>query len=765
MRVQTNIWRIFYVLLVVGTFILFLLLNTAFTSIKYRHDTQLEHYAEMIKTSISSTFEQKELLLDILGNQLIENDNYKNKKNSIKILDNLLKKSKYIIAFGLVDTDGNLLVSSSNIKLPKSINILKSKNSTSTFKKAIYSDTMIIGRTIFFKPLNKWIIPIRKSIRDENGKVLAVMTAGIINEKNTNYLDGLKISSDYGVGIVQDYDENHNMYRQYDSNAEINSDLLYNNFISEKIIDAVRDDIYESYDMTLDDLRRSEKSVSYHAITTFGDKKVVGIAYDKTYSLWVLVKSSMSVVLDTFIKIASIYIILYIFGFITIYWLFKKLTTADLYRKRELIYQAQHDSLTSLPNRTYMYEHIDTWIQNHQNKYDVLYIDLDNFKNINDKFGHTIGDEILIEVAKRLSSFFNSDDMLIRQGADEFIVLKECLDESKIESNFLKLINRISEVYYIENKEYRIGMSVGIAQFPHDAKTLEELLSLADTAMYEAKKVKNSYCFFSEKLRHVAAMKTDIEQELRGAIKRDELWMVYQPQINEDGSVYGVEALVRWENKKLGFVGPDKFISVAEETGLMRELGEFIIKRALKEINIIKKEINQSFSLSINISVIQLMEADFLAYILKLIDDEKFNKFELTLEITESLSIEDLDEVIPILHAIRKEGIEISLDDFGTGYSSLSVLKKLPINELKIDKSFIDEILYDESEKVLVQSIINIGKNFGMKTLAEGVENFEQVKELKSYNCDIFQGYFYSKPLIKEDLITFINTAHKDAKI
>jgi len=279
--------------------------------------------------------------------------------------------------------------------------------------------------------------------------------------------------------------------------------------------------------------------------------------------------------------------------------------------------------------------------------------------------------------------------------------------------------------------------------------------------MYEAKKRKNSYCYFSEKMRHANLMKMDIEQELRGAIENDELWMAYQPQIKADGSLYGVEALSRWNNKKLGNVRPDKFITVAEETGLIKELGKFIITTSLREIKIIQEQLELDFSLSINISAIQLMEDGFLETILQLVDDEKFDKTKLTLEITESLSIEDLDKVLPRLHSIRETGIEISLDDFGTGYSSLSVLKKLPINELKIDKSFIDEILYDENEKVLVQSIINIGKNFGMITLAEGVESFEQVQELKNHNCDIFQGYYFSKPLSKHDLIKYLNKKYK----
>jgi len=273
-----------------------------------------------------------------------------------------------------------------------------------------------------------------------------------------------------------------------------------------------------------------------------------------------------------------------------------------------------------------MYQNIDKWRSKHIAKYDVLYIDLDNFKNINDKFGHLVGDKILIEVAHRLKSFFSEDDMLVRQGGDEFIVLKECLDETKIDEKFLELIALISKTYDIDDKEFRIGMSVGVSKYPQDSKNIEELLSLADTAMYKAKKRKNSYCYFSESMRHDSIIKSDIEQELRGAIEHNEFWMAYQPQINADGSLYGVEALIRWENKKLGFVGPDKFISVAEETGLIKELGEFIIKTSLKEIKRVQEKLNMEFSLSINISVIQLMDADFLRQFLDLVKKEDFNK-------------------------------------------------------------------------------------------------------------------------------------------
>ena len=763
MKVESNIWKIFYNLLILSFVSLFILLYFVYININDRHESELQHYTEIISKTVSSTFSQKNLILNILGEQLLINDNYKDKKKSKKILDSLLSKSKYIIVFSLADTKGNLIAASSNINTNNKTNILNNKNSIVTFNKALHSSKTVIGRTIYFKELNKWIIPIRKAIRDNNGVVVAVMTAGLINEKDSNYFDDLKLSKEYTVEIVKDYDTNNEMYTQY-SNKDKTIALkdLYGTAISEEIIFRVETTIKNKYGYSFSQLRKNHKTVSLDIVNSLGNEQIIGLVYDEKYNLWVLVQSSRNIVYIEFVKILLIVILLFISVLSLIYWLFKKISMADIEKKKELIYQAQHDILTNLPNRKYMYENVDPWIEKHKNKYDVLYIDLDNFKNINDKFGHTIGDEILIEVAKRLRLFFNSDDMLIRQGGDEFIVLKECLNENKVEANFIRLINTISEVYYIKNKEFRIGMSVGIAQYPHDAQNIEELLSLADTAMYEAKKIKNSYCFFSEKLRHISVMKTDIEQELRGAIEKDELWMVYQPQINSDGTIYGVEALVRWQNAKLGFVGPDKFIAVAEESGLMRELGEFIIRTSLREINKIKKDLDVDFSLSINISVIQIMESDFLSNILEFIEYENFDKFMLTLEITESLSIEDLDEVLPILHSIRKEGIEISLDDFGTGYSSLSVLKELPVNELKIDKSFVDEILYDESEKVLVQSIINIGKNFGMKTLAEGVESIEQVEILRDAKCDIFQGYYYSKPLLKDDLVKFLNKKYED---
>ncbi len=760
MIITNNIWKLFYLIFVGSLFLLMSLLYLSFKDINNRNHTEIEHYTEILSSSVNADFLQKDTILDIIGKQLLSNENYTDTKKTKLILDNLLKQNPYLVSFGLADVNGNILISNSKIKLKTKKNLLQDELTSYDFKSSLISKHMVVAKTYYFKTIQEWIIPLRKAIRDENGKVLGVVIAGMKNNRNSSYLDTLKLSKNKTVVITKDFDKNKKIYRQYYSNRENISDAeIYNIPISEESINSVTTKLQEKYNYSLNRLRKNGKTLSVDAIGSYQKEMIVGIAYDKKYKLWILVKGDKLDVWNEFYRVALIYIVLFILIFILILALVENIASYDKRKNKELVYQAQHDILTHLPNRTYMYVNIVQWTSKHRNKYYVLYIDLDNFKNINDKFGHTVGDEILVEVAKRLQGFFNDDDMLIRQGGDEFIVLMDGVEESYLEKKIYNLITLISKIYFIDTKEFRIGMSVGVSQYPVDASSIEELLSLADTAMYEAKKRKNSYCLFSEKMRYSNAIKTDIEHELRGAVEKEELWMVYQPQINTEGSLCGVEALVRWENKKLGFIGPDKFIAVAEQTGLMKELGTFIITRSLRDIKSIQALLGKSFNLSINISVIQLIESNFLENLLETIKNEKFDKFFLTLEITESLSIEDLGEVLPLLHAIKKEGIKLSLDDFGTGYSSLSMLRDLPINELKIDKSFIDNILYDDCERALVQTIISMGKNFQMKTVAEGVESLEQLEELKEVGCDIFQGYYYSKPLSKELLINFLKNA------
>ncbi|MCK9491205.1 MAG: EAL domain-containing protein [Sulfurimonas sp.] len=755
MILKNNIWKIFYLLSIVATLFLVTLLYFNYKGIKERYTTQVEYYTQIVAQSIEADFMQKDMLLSVVGESIFKECKSSSKAKTEELFSLILKHNPSLVTLGLADKNGQVLVSSSNVE-KKDINLMTNDKTSYDFKRSLSSDHMVVSRTYYFDAINEWIIPLRKAIRDDDGNILGVVIAGIKNSKNSNYLDAFELSKNKIVVILKDLDDKGNLYKLYYSQQNSSQIDLYEKPIKKELLSHVKEIFYSKYKYSIKELRKRPKTISLFINSDQIGDNIVGLNYVKKYKLWISVGGSVQEIKEEFSREVILYITMFILTFIIFFILFKSVAVSEKRKDLELIRQVQHDTLTNLPNRIYMYENIQNYRKLYNNKYFVLYLDLDNFKNINDKFGHIAGDDILIEVANRLNMFFTKDEMIIRQGGDEFIVFANNINRKEIELKIQDLINYISKVYHIGKRDFRIGVSIGIAECPKDAKNIEELLSLADTAMYQAKKIKNSYSFFSEEMRSLNAFRTEVEHELRGAIEARELWMAYQPQINSDETLYGVEALVRWQNKKLGFVAPDKFIYVAEESGLMKELGEFIIQTSLREIKMVQEELSLTFNLSINISVVQLMEADFLPNLLKAIALENFNRSSLTLEITESLSIESLDDVLPILYDIQEHDIKISLDDFGTGYSSLSILRELPIDELKIDKSFIDKILYDESEKNLVDSIINIGKNFHMKTLAEGVESIEQIDELKRSNCDIFQGYYYSKPLSREDLIKFL---------
>lgn len=293
---------------------------------------------------------------------------------------------------------------------------------------------------------------------------------------------------------------------------------------------------------------------------------------------------------------------------------------------------------------------------------------------------------------------------------------------------------------------------------PEHGHNLDMLLRASDIAMYESKKIKNSAHIFVSEMQEGFLKNVTIEQELRKAMNNHELFMVYQPQINDEGYFYGAEALIRWNSPTLGNVPPNHFIPLAEASGLMPKIGRLIIEMVCEDVNEIHHKLQRPFHVSINISVRQFMDPLFLEHMLNVFEKTQTQYLHITLEVTENLFIEDLQYILPLLHKIRAMGIEISMDDFGTGYSSLSMLRQLPINELKIDKSFVDAIAYDITSAKMVQNIITIGKNLNMHVLAEGVETKEQKEILSTFGCDRFQGYYFSKPLLKEDLLHFLQS-------
>lgn len=427
--------------------------------------------------------------------------------------------------------------------------------------------------------------------------------------------------------------------------------------------------------------------------------------------------------------------------------------------KLESQYQAVHDALTQLPNRVLLQEHINSGIKasaQSNSLLAVMFLDLDDFKKINDLHGHSIGDALLKKLGILLPTVIGEKDLVARFGGDEFIF---CFPEMKslevAEHKAKQILSLFERVFDIRGKEIYSSASIGISVFPTDGNDAESLVSKADTALYKSKsQQKGLALFFNEHIDQQVKREFIIETELRNALDKQEISVFYQPQIClQTGKITSVEALVRWHSDSLGFVSPAEFIPIAENTGEIHKLGDFVLKQTLLDITQFNDKRQYPIEVSVNISPKQLLDPFFGQRILKICETENFKTEHITLEITENVLISDLSQVRPVLEHLKAAGFKLSLDDFGTGYSSLSYLSNLPMDEIKIDRSFIDVFLTNQQSESLVKTIIAIGQFCNLKVVAEGVETIEQLNMLKTYNCDLVQGYYFDKPLPLTSLV------------
>lgn len=413
------------------------------------------------------------------------------------------------------------------------------------------------------------------------------------------------------------------------------------------------------------------------------------------------------------------------------------------------------DVLTELPNRNSCLNYLNDRLLNcdEVQSMAVLFLDLDQFKRINDTKGHGTGDIILKKVAYRLKSAIKETDFVARLGGDEFLILLENKERKEIEDVAKKIINQFSVPFVVKQDEFFVTPSIGISMYPTDGDDQESLIKNADAAMYVAKDLgKNNFQFYSSFIAENGARKMELEMALRKAISNKELELYYQPQIDiTTGSIYGVEALLRWKHPVYGYLSPDEFIPIAEETNLMLSIGEWVITQAFKQKKQWKANGKKDLKLAINISARQFQYIDFLPFLQNEVQRLQINTANIELEITESI-MQNIEKAKIELENIKKLGFQISIDDFGKGYSSLSYLKSLPIDTIKIDKSFIDDINHPKHKGSLAKVIIDMGHNMNFVVIAEGVETKEQVEFLQNHECEIVQGYYYSKPLPPDEL-------------
>ena len=431
----------------------------------------------------------------------------------------------------------------------------------------------------------------------------------------------------------------------------------------------------------------------------------------------------------------------------------KKIEKDLLLQQEKLLFQTKHDLLTSLPNRLFMTDRLHQCIKlaKRQKRYlTVLFLDIDNFKIINDAFGHDVGDLLLIEIASVLRELVRAIDVVSRFGGDEFVMVLNSFkskDDNLIIIN--KIIERFQEPFYLQNRPFNITFSIGISIYPDDALEEQDLLKYADMAMYRAKNSgKNRYVYFDKSMNVDILKHMRIEQEIRKGIKNDEFILYYQPQY-EVGSekIVGFEALVRWQHPTLGLVFPDYFIQIAENSSLIIPLGELISKKAIKQITEwYNKGLNPG-KMSINFTSKQIESTDFFDKLRNFMEESQCNPSWIEAELVERHIMSNTQKTKEILKNFKNLDIDVSIDDFGTGYSSLSYLKFLEISKLKIDKAFIDDLQYDQKDRAIAKSIIELSKGLELEVLAEGVETKAQYEILKVLGCHIIQGYYFSKPV------------------
>ncbi|WP_235425632.1 two-component system response regulator [Cellvibrio mixtus] len=423
-------------------------------------------------------------------------------------------------------------------------------------------------------------------------------------------------------------------------------------------------------------------------------------------------------------------------------------------KSRERIdFLAHHDSLTELPNRALLNDRLEMAIntaKRRNEKVGILFIDLDRFKNINDSLGHSAGDQILRQTAGRLTAAVRNDDTVARLGGDEFVVLlPRVRDERSLAEVAIKLREELLKPYTLEDMPLHLSPSIGIAVYPDDGDTTSTLIKNADAAMYLAKeKGRNNYQFYTPILNARTLDRLKLEYDLRSALDQGQFELHYQPQIDvRSKQVYGAEALVRWRHPERGLVPPNHFIPIAEEIGLIIPLGAWVIAEAARQVKQWRATGFSNLVVSVNISALQFHQAGFLNEVQKILEQAGTAPNALELELTESMLMSDMEVSIQVLQAFRDLGYRIAIDDFGTGFSCLNYLRRLPVNILKIDQSFVRDMQTDSASLAIVTSIIRLADSLGMETIAEGVETAEESQVLASQGCELMQGYYFSKPL------------------
>lgn len=735
---KRNLWTLFLLTLAAGSVILVLLLLSSWQSIVAEHKSVHSARVALVAQSMDSVLRTQELLLTVVGREILRAGDLPQTPQHSPELDRILLENPVATGLGMARADGQLILVSSNLDLDLLPNLRRSETSRDSFQEAVATDTMVLGRTYFMSAMNKWVIPVRKALRNPQGEVVAVMTAGLRIDGRAGVLSNSLHSGAYDrVTLTRASDGYVQFISEQGMGPEQYSKLRYQG-------QTLVGQIPQSENLSPADTQQSDTPYTYRIHRD--QKNYLGAAqFNNRFQMWVMSETLMRPLWVTFFKTALLYVSIFLGSFLALFIMFRIIAIAEAKRLKELMYLSRHDELTGVNNRSGLSVTIGSLLRRKQG-FMVAVVNIDHFRGVNDRFGQEYGDQVLCAFARRLRSVVGEKDVVARLGADEFVLLIKAVNLQALESHARQLSHQLDKPLELKQFPLQLGVSIGVAVYPRDGDSVNTLLRSAHLALYQAKKSRNDWCLYREELEQAYIRRVQVEQRLRKALNLGQLTMVFQPQIDHDKAVYGYEALVRWYDEELGQVGPDEFVEVAESSGLMPALGRFVMEASVREFSEFVGVQGEMRKLAVNISVLQFLQPGFANDVLSLLSRYALSPKQLVLEITESLFISNFDDVLAVLNELRKQGVRVSMDDFGTGYSSLSLLRTLPLDELKIDKSFIDGLLNDHKAQNMVASIISIARSHQLELVAEGVETEGQYLALMAMGCTLFQGYYFGRP-------------------
>ena len=708
-------------------------------------ENELSYLTELVHQSTVSTLIKHESTLRMLGQRLVAMGAVTQPERGRELIEAMNAIDRGMAGFGLARPDGQLVLVSNIPAGHRLPNLRTNPVSGGDFARALATGRMQVARPYFMAELNQWVAPIRVPVADtgRGGGFDAVIAAGYKLAGSHAGWESDALPKGAHTSVVRD----DGFYQYFYPLAPTEYGVRYSNPISNELARALA-----RSDQSSGHFSSSQQQRHFHfhfkRIPEYG--LTVVTAYPTQYPL---------VRFFTGMVPATLLVLSFIIPSLLAFRWFRR--TQDRY-EQALIVQATHDSLTGLPNRKSLQCVLARRLEQAAAKDQtlaVLFLDLDYFKRINDSLGHSVGDQVLRAVAERLERIASNGELVARQGGDEFIVVsRPGVGRDGIKRLAQSILDGLVQPFRISSKELTVGTSIGIALFPDDARTAETLLRNADTALYKVKDDgRAAFAFYCAELNQRVQRRIAVEKALARGLRSQETSVVYQPQMcTGSDRIVGVEALGRWRSALLGPVEPREFIPIAEDTGLIVEFDDVIMHTAMDCIGRLNASRPERLHLSLNVSAKLLLHARFTERVANAIARHGFPAQALTLELTETALLSDVSFAIAQLEAIRAMGVGVSIDDFGTGYSSLSYLHKLPVTEIKVDRSFVRDILSDRHDAALAQSIIQMGRGLDLRVVAEGVESRAQAERLKSYQCHVVQGYYVSRPLSQHDLSLFL---------